>query len=363
MSEVLSPIQGIFLVAVREIRAKLRSKAFLISTAILMLSVLASVIAGGILSANPEKTKVAALGSAVSIAESFDNLEVTPVETESAATDLVENGKVEAALIPTEGKGIGFKLVSKDSTPQSLLAQLSVYPEVEVLHPLKVDSLLIYFAAIAFGLVFFISAMTFGTTIAQSVVEEKQTRIVEILIAAIPVRVLLTGKVVGNSILAFAQIAAIAVLASVGFIATGQSKLLTQFGPSIAWFVVFFVFGFVMLAALYAAAASLVSRQEDVGSATSPVMLLVMLPYILVITFNSNPLVLSIMSYIPFSAPVGMPMRIFLGTAAWWEPLLSLVILLVTTSVVIVIGAKIYSRALLRTGGRMKLAEALTGRA
>ncbi len=349
------------LVAAREIKMKLRSKAFLISTAILMLSVLASVVVAGFFGSNQSKTEVAATGSTVQIAKAHENLHVTVAGSADAAIEWVEEGKVEAALIPTTTAGLGFKVVAKDSAPETLLAQLGVFPEVQVLHPQKVNSLLAYFAAIAFGLVFFMSAMTFGTTIAQSVVEEKQTRIVEILISAIPVRTLLAGKVIGNSILAFAQIAAIAAIASIGLVATGQLNLLGQFGPSIAWFVVFFVFGFVMLAAMYAATASLVSRQEDVGSATSPVMILVMLPYILVISFNSNPLVLGIMSYIPFSAPVGMPMRIFLGQAQWWEPLLSLLILLATTAVVILVGAKVYSNALLRTGSRMKLSEALAG--
>ena len=89
-------------------------------------------------------------------------------------------------------------------------------------------------------------------------------------------------------------------------------------------------------------------------------MVLIMLPYILVILFNDNPLVLGIMSYVPFSAPVGMPMRIFLGTAAWWEPLASLALLLLTTVVVIAVGSRIYSNSLLRTGSRVKLKDALT---
>jgi ABC-2 type transport system permease protein len=165
--------------------------------------------------------------------------------------------------------------------------------------------------------------------------------------------------VVGNSLLAFAQITAIALLAAVGLAVTGQHSLLSDLGPSLIWFVVFFAFGFVMLAALYAATASLVSRQEDVGSVTSPVMVLIMLPYFLVIFFNDNPLILGIMSYVPFSAPVGMPMRIFLGTAAWWEPLASLALLLLTTVVVIAIGSRIYSNSLLRTGSRVKLKDAL----
>lgn len=203
------------------------------------------------------------------------------------------------------------------------------------------------------------SAMTFGTTIAQSVVEEKQTRIVEILMSTIPVRALLAGKVVGNSVMAFLQIVAIAALAILGMVVTSQKVLLGTLGSSVIWFVVFFAIGFVMLAALYAATASMVSRSEDIGSVTSPVMILVMLPYILVILFNNNPTVLAVMSYVPFSAPVGMPMRIFLGTAEWWEPLLSLAILVVTTVLTLALGSRIYSNSLLRLGARVKLTEAL----
>ena len=361
MSDYRTPtvMQSVSLVARREITMKLRSKAFLISTAVLMLAVLGSVLFGGFLSASPPKTSLAATGTAVALAEELPNMKVTKVGTVDEAKALVLNGTVSAALIPAAGSPAGVSLIALDSVPSSLIAMLSVAPKVELLKPSDFNPILAYFAAIAFGIVFFMSAMTFGTTIAQSVVEEKQTRIVEILMSTISVRALMAGKVIGNSILAFAQIAAIAGLAAIGLSVTGQSELLASFGPSIAWFVVFFVFGFVMIAALYAATASLVSRQEDVGSATSPVMMLVMLPYILVIVFNDNPLVLAIMSYVPFSAPVGMPMRVFLGQAAWWEPLLSLVILLITTAVVILVGSRIYSNALLRTGARVKLSEAL----
>jgi ABC-2 type transport system permease protein len=203
------------------------------------------------------------------------------------------------------------------------------------------------------------SAMTFGTTIAQSVVEEKQTRIVEILLATVTARTILAGKILGNSILALAQVVAIASLASIGMLATGQDLLLGELGNALIWFAVLFAFAFVLLASLYAALASLVSRQEDIGSATSPVMMLVMLPYMAVILFWDNPQILSIMSYIPFSAPVGMPVRLYLGSAEWWEPILSLGILVVTIAVVLRIGARIYSNSILRTGVRVKLADAL----
>ncbi|MEO6942138.1 MAG: ABC transporter permease [Terrimesophilobacter sp.] len=354
-------LQGARLVATREIIMKLRSKAFLISTGILMLAVLGSILVGGLLGASTSKMEVAAMGSAIAVAEKLPTLKVTSVDSVAAAESLVRDGRVKAAIVPSATSVSGIAVIALSSVPELLISQLSTSPEVELLNPNAINPLLAYFAAIAFGIVFFMSAMTFGTTIAQSVVEEKQTRIVEILMSTISVRALMAGKVIGNSILAFVQIVLIAALAAVGLSVTGQSGLLASFGPSIAWFVVFFVFGFVMIAALYAATASLVSRQEDVGSATSPVMILVMLPYILVIAFNDNPLVLAIMSYVPFSAPVGMPMRVFLGQAAWWEPLLSLAILLVTTSVVIVVGSRIYSNALLRTGARVKFREALRG--
>ena len=123
----------------------------------------------------------------------------------------------------------------------------------------------------------------------------------------------------------------------------------------------FFLFGFVLLASLFAAAASMVSRQEDIGSTTMPITMLVMAPYVLVIVFNDNPLVLTIMSYVPFSAPVGMPMRLFVGEAQWWEPILSLAILLASCVAAIAIGAKIYENSLLRMGSRVKLTEALRG--
>ena len=139
----------------------------------------------------------------------------------------------------------------------------------------------------------------------------------------------------------------------------GPVALLALVGPAVLWFVVFFLFGFVLLASLFAAAASLVSRQEDVGAVTAPVTYLVMIPYFAVIFFNDNPVVMTVMSYVPFSAPVGMPMRLFLGEAAWWEPLVALAILVVSAIAVVLIGAKIYERSLLRTGPRVRLREVL----
>ena len=356
--------RSVWLVAAREIQARLRSKAFLISTGILLLISIGSVVAGGIASQNQTAPKVAVVGSAAQVVEQTESFTVVKADDAPTAEALVRAGTVSAAVVPSTRADalLGVRIIALDSPPLGVLAALSVTPAVSLLEPTSRQSGgLVYLVSLSFGLVFFMSAITFGSTIAQSVVEEKQTRVVEILMTTIPVRALLGGKVVGNSIMAFGQIVAIGSLVAIGMAATGQIGLLGAVGPSIVWFAVFFAFGFVMLAALFAATASMVSRQEDVGSATSPVLFLVMIPYLLVIFFNDNPAVLAIMSYIPFSAPVGMPMRIFLGTALWWEPLLSLAVLLASTAVVILLGSRIYSNSLLRMGARVTLRQALRG--
>jgi ABC-2 type transport system permease protein len=351
--------QSAWLVADREIKARLRSKSFLISTGILLLIVLASIIIGGIRSGSPSSTPVAVVGTAADSVRGVSGLRVTSVGDVAEAEQLVRAGTVDAAVVPDPSTSLGYKLLAEDKAPAALVSELSVSPEVQLLNPDAVNPGVLYLVALGFGLVFFMSAMTFGSTIAQSVVEEKSTRIVEILMSAVPVRALLAGKVLGNSILAFGQVAVISALTVVGLTVSGQPALLTGLGTPLVWFVLFFAIGFVQLAAMFAAAASLVSRQEDVAATTTPVTMLVMIPYFLVIFFNDNSLVLRIMSYVPFSAPVAMPVRLFVGAAAWWEPLLSLLILLVTTAVVIVLGSRVYQNSLLRTGTRVPLREAL----
>lgn len=355
-------LQSVVLVAEREITTRLRSKSFLITTGILLLLVLGGVIAGGIFSQTAGTTSVATIGSLSSELSGLPGVEVTTVDDRAEAEALVSDGTVDAAVLPSkEGSGAPATIIANTEAPSLLVQMLSVSPEVVLLDPDGETSPLSYIAALGFGIIFFISGMTFGPMIAQSVVEEKQTRIVEILMSAVPVSALMAGKVIGNSLLAFAQIIAIAVLAIVGLSVTGQGELLSLLGAPLLWFVGFFIIGFVLLAALFAAVGAMVSRQEDLGSAMTPVTMLIMLPYFAIIFFNDDPKILAIMSYIPFSAPVGMPMRMFLGTAEWWEPLISLVLLLITTGLAVLLGARIYNNSLLKVGSRVSWAEAIKG--
>ena len=356
-----SAASATWLVAEREIRMRLRSKAFIISTVVLMLLVLGSIVIGNIVSSNSEPPSVAAVGSAAEYAEATKALDVTEVDSVDEATALVIDGEVDAAIVEDATSPTGFKVYGLDAPPGDVINVMSLPPTVELLGEPGQNPFLIYLVSFGFGLLFFMSALTFGQIIAQSVVEEKQTRIVEILMATLPVRVLLAGKILGNSLLAFGQIVAVAAVAGIGLLATGQDLILAEIGASLVWFIVFFAFGFLMLAALYAAGAALVSRTEDLGSALTPVTMLVMIPYFGVIFFKDNDLVLTIMSYVPFAAPVGMPMRVFLGTAEWWEPLLSLALLIATTAVTIVVASRIYANGLLKMGGQVKLKDALKG--
>lgn len=171
----------------------------------------------------------------------------------------------------------------------------------------------------------------------------------------------MAGKVLGNAAMAILQVALLAGALLLGLQINGDVLPLDGMGVPILWFVVLFSTGFVMIAALYAAAASMVSRQEDIGSTSMPVMMLIMLPYFGVIFFNDNPEALRIMSWIPFSAPVAVPLRIFLGQGQGWEHVGSLVLLVVTTALAIWLAAVIYERSILRTGRALKWREALRG--
>lgn len=347
------------MVAEREVVTQVRTKSFIISTAILLAAVLVSIVAGALLAGNDDPTQVAVVGQGADVVSESEDLAAVDAADRAAAEQLLRDGEVSAAIVPDEDSPLGIMVLALDETPESVVAALSVAPEVELLEPSDTDEGLRYLVSFGFGLVFLMSAAGYGATIAQSTVQEKQSRVVEILLSAVPSRALLAGKILGNSVLAFGQTAGLAGMAVIGLMVTGQDDVLDMLGSPLLWFVGFFLIGFVLLAAMYAASASLVSRVEDVSTVLTPSTMLTMIPYFGVIFFNDNETVLNVLSYVPFSAPVAMPMRMFLGDAAWWEPLIALALLVATTVGVIAVGAKIYERSLLRTGARVKLGEVL----
>ena len=191
---------SVWLVAEREIGSKLRSKAFIISTAILFAIALAGILFAGFASKDVSGTPVAAAGAVATELDGVAGLEITPVADRAAAEALVASGDVDAAVVADASSPVGYVVIADSSAPTSLLLTLAQVPPVELLNPAETDAGLRYLVAIGFGVVFLMAASLFGSTIAQSVVEEKQTRVVEILISAIPARSLLAGKVIGSGV-------------------------------------------------------------------------------------------------------------------------------------------------------------------
>ena len=219
------------------------------------------------------------------------------------------------------------------------------------------DSLFIKLASLAFSLLFFMAAILFGQQIAASVVEEKQSRLVEIIATAIPLRALLAGKVLGNSVIAFGQVVLYGAVGLVAVAFTDYSRLLPSLSVAVIWFVVFFAVGFFALACLFAVAGALASRTEDLQSTTAPMTMLLGVVY--VVGFSVTGTALKVVSFIPIVSVVAMPGRILSGDAAWWEPVVALLVMAGFAAVTVLIGERIYRRSLMQTRGKLSWRQGL----
>ncbi|WP_433392645.1 ABC transporter permease [Micromonospora sp. KLBMP9576] len=349
----MNTVQATRLVAARQIRVTLRDRTFLFSTLFFLLIAAAATILPPMLAGGPSSVAVTEAAAGPLRAA---GLQVRTVPDDRAAEQAVRDGDADAAVVA------GPTVLAMDEAPDDVVTALSTQPALRLLDPDAVDPVLAFLVPFVFAFVFFITSQTFGLQIAQSVVEEKQTRIVEILVAAVPVRALLAGKIIAGTALAFGQIALIALVAVVGMQFGDSGGLVSLLGPAIGWFLPFFLIGFVLIAAMWAAAGALVNRQEDIAAVSTPVQLAVMLPFFAVVFLNDNATAMKVLSYVPFSSPTAMPLRLFNGDAAGWEPLVSLALLLVATAAFVLAGARVYEGSLLRTNGRTSVRAAWRSR-
>ncbi|MFC8799476.1 ABC transporter permease [Promicromonospora sp. NPDC057138] len=222
-----------------------------------------------------------------------------------------------------------------------------------------VDPQVVFVAGFVLAFLFFMGAVGSGAMIAGSVIEEKQSRLVEIIATAVPLRQLLAGKIIGSSAIALGQNLLLAAVGLIGVSFTGLSAILPAMTATMLWFVVFFTVGFVAVAALYAVAGSLASRTEDLQYTTSPLMMLLMAVYI--VTFSADGVLERVLSYIPPASIVSMPVRVLNGDALWWEPLVSLLVLVAATFGAVLLSERAYRGALMQTGGRVTWRTAMAG--
>jgi ABC-2 type transport system permease protein len=375
------------LVAQREITTKLRDKTFIGSTLFMLVLVMAAVFIPALLAGRDDADKIAVLDDAgervVQLADATnggDTFEVSRVADQAAAERLITDGKVKAALLPGDN---GYVVLGDDRvdvdvqtklreavvkvgmeqnaagaglTPEQLRANTQV--QERLLNPGPLPDLVSDFVTIGLALVFYMTALGFGMMIAQSVVQEKESRIVEILAAAVPIRALLWGKVIGNTVMALGQIVVISTGSLIGLLMTGQADVLKVVAPVAGWFVVFFVLGFVALAGLWAVAGSLATRQEDLGSTTLPWQMSLMIPFFFSVFAGEQ--AKAVASFVPIASSMAMPGRMLTQDVPVWEPLLAILILLATTVLIVRVGARLYERTLLQTGRRLGYREAIS---
>ena len=376
------------LVTRREVVSRITDKSFLIGT-VLMVAMIAGFIA--FTAWQDEKTDEVTLGAtpeAVAMATAVkdgapavdDKVEVTVVELddEAAARTALREDEVDAWLHPTAD---GWELTSESSEQESLTDVTETVVREQVLadnasgagttvEALEAGSTVstkflrgdAEKAAVAeavgfvFVFLFYFAALVFGMQLASSVIEEKQSRIVEIIAAAIPLRHLLAGKVLGNTALAVIQLLVYVVVGLVGLSFTSYKSYVPALSGPTAWFIGFFLAGFVALACLWAVAGSLASRAEDLQATSTPLTMLMLVMFFGGLSLDGRGQVIA--SFIPPVSAVVMPKRILAGGVEWWEPLLALGLLAAFAAVTVWVGEKLYRRALLQTGGRVTLRQA-----
>ena len=376
------------LVTRREVVSRITDKAFLIGT-VLMVAMIVGFI--GFTAWQEERTDEVTLGAtpdalamATAVADGAsevdDKVEVTLVELddETAAEEALEGDEIDAWLHPVAD---GWELTSESSEQESLTAVVEAVVRQQVLaenaagagftvQELEAGSAVSTAflrgdaekAAVAeavgfvFVFLFYLAALIFGMQLASSVIEEKQSRIVEIIAAAIPLRHLLAGKVLGNTALAVIQLLIYLVVGLVGLSFTPYKSYVPALSGPTAWFVGFFLAGFIALACLWAVAGSLASRTEDLQATSTPLTMLMLAMFIGGVSLEGRGQVIA--SFVPPVSAVVMPKRILAGGVEWWEPLVALGLLAVFAAVTVWVGERLYRRALLQTGGRVSLRQA-----
>lgn len=360
------------IVAKREILAQLQSKAFWVGTLSTLALVAVAFIVSSFLGGGASTTKVAVADDRAAAVLSEANsaggtLEAVTVQADQL-DDAVRDGDASAALSFDEETGWTLTVKNMMDTPDlnnavrdyqigqnaaaagvdanQIMANTTV--NLVPLDNSETGAMAITLATFAFSILFMLAAVTYGMQIAQSVVTEKESRIVEILAAAVPIRSLLVGKVVGNTLMALSQVLLLVGTALIGLTFTPFKEMIALIAPVAGWFILFFLVGFASLACLWAAAGAMATRVQDLSQTTTPLTMIVMFVYMAGILAKGT--LAQVLSYVPIASTVMMPGRLLSGDATWVDALIALVIALVFMAVMIWVGVRIYRRGLLQTG-------------
>jgi len=221
---------------------------------------------------------------------------------------------------------------------------------------------------LAFVLVIFIyiTVLLYGVTVMRGVMEEKQSRIIEVLLASVKPFDLMLGKVIGIGLVGLTQYLvwavsglALSALSAVGAIAVAGFDMPKVSVSLMIFFMTYYLLGYFLYAALYAMIGAIVSSEDDGQQLLLPVSMTFALSFVLstLALGNPNGLAVTILSLIPFFGPSVMFLRIALGAAPAWQIAASIILLVVTIIAVTWIAAKIYRVGVLMYGKRPTLPE------
>ncbi|MFI5608486.1 ABC transporter permease [Amycolatopsis sp. NPDC051903] len=394
----ISATRAVRLVAKREITTRLHTRSFVVSTAVLLLLLIGYVALEAFLAGSTATTKVALTGQAQGIAQQLQlagkaggrTIEVVTVPTEQDGLAEVRSGDVDALV---SGSASRLRVAAKSTVDQQLqraldgivqqqvldaqlsaadLDPVSVHQAVSAAHvevqPLEArdphagQKLVV---GVVVAVLLYLSIITYGMLVAQGVVEEKSSRVVELLLSTVRPWHLLLGKVLGLGLVGLTQLAILAAAGLVAALATGVLASISGIAASaVVWGVVWYLLGFLLYAMIYGAAGSLVSRQEDTQSVVAPVNIALVIGFIAglnLITQSADSTATKVVSLIPLLSPILMPARIATGSASPWEIVTSVVLTTALIALVTWLGARIYRNGVLRVGSRLKLSEALRG--
>jgi ABC-2 type transport system permease protein len=208
----------------------------------------------------------------------------------------------------------------------------------------------------------YVSLVLYGTMVAQGVIEEKSSRVVEILLATVRPWQLLTGKVLGLGLVGLIQLAVIGVAGLVLASATGVLSISGVAISSVLWGLLWYLLGYFLYATVFAAVGSLVSRQEDAQSVLTPITLVLVVAFVLgfgVLAQDATSTASTVLSLVPPFSPILMPGKIALGAAPAWQIATAIALTLAAIALLTRLGGRIYQNAVLHMGTRVRLRDAL----
>jgi ABC-2 type transport system permease protein len=221
---------------------------------------------------------------------------------------------------------------------------------------------------LTFGLIMaiYVSILIYGIMVMRGVIEEKQWRIIEVLLSSVKPSELMLGKLIGIGMVGLTQFA---VWSLTGILMTSVTALpmakmanvsIPTIQPSLMFFfVLFFTLGYFLYATLYAMVGAIVSNEEDGQQMQIPVTMTIVIPVMIsgLVMQDPNSTVSTVLSLVPFFSPILMFMRISFQTPPVWQILLSIGLLIGTILALIMLAAKVYRVGVLMYGKRPTLPE------